>query len=101
MTATETQTATDRPVSHSSCAYSPAGRQDSVCMLPSELTCRWGVMLGQAVQLTPDGKGKPTVFEMSLGQIDRGAHVSWLSQRPRFPPLLSRSLIFSRLFRAR
>lgn len=44
-----------------------------------------------AVQLTPDGKGKPTVFEMSLGQIDRGAHVSWLSQRPReeevlFPP---------------
>ena len=53
--------------------------------------CRGGVELGImsttttrgiAVQYSGAEKGRPTIFEIEVGQVDRGAPLRWVSQYP-------------------
>lgn len=72
-----------------------------VFWVPDQFGCRGGVELGllsmttnREIALQYSGKSdfRPTVFEIDVGQVDRGASVNWLSQYPReeevlMPPL--------------
>eukprot|EP00286_Rhodomonas_abbreviata_P001294 CAMPEP_0181290074 /NCGR_PEP_ID=MMETSP1101-20121128/1224_1 /TAXON_ID=46948 /ORGANISM="Rhodomonas abbreviata, Strain Caron Lab Isolate" /LENGTH=1392 /DNA_ID=CAMNT_0023394343 /DNA_START=102 /DNA_END=4280 /DNA_ORIENTATION=- len=72
-----------------------------VFWVPDEFGCRGGVELGllsmttnREIALQYSGKSdfRPTVFEIDVGQVDRGASVNWLSQYPKeeevlMPPL--------------
>ncbi|KAJ1488006.1 hypothetical protein T484DRAFT_1784654, partial [Baffinella frigidus] len=69
--------------------------------VPDEFGCRGGVELGflststskeQALAYIEMSKCRPTLFEIQLGQVDRGATLRWISQFPSedevlLPPL--------------
>ncbi|KAJ1466266.1 hypothetical protein T484DRAFT_1922379 [Baffinella frigidus] len=59
--------------------------------VPDEYGCRGGVERGfmststskmQALTYIDMSKGRPTLFEIQLGQVDRGATLRWISQFP-------------------
>ena len=71
--------------------------------------CRGGVELGimsttttrdVAIQYSGTEKGRPTVFEIEVGQVDRGAPLRWVSQYPGedkivMPPLSNLEVVGS------